>query len=141
MPETPVIAAVDDLFFLTKIEATAQHAGVPLVQARSARALEERLAEGQPPRLIVLDLNSTACAPLDAIRRIKSDPRLRETRIVGFFSHVQVELERAATQAGCDFVLPRSVFSARLPEILKGTVPARPEATAPGAPEGPAAES
>jgi CheY-like chemotaxis protein len=120
MMDRPVIAAVDDLFFLTKIETAARQAGVNLIQARSARALDEQLDAPAVPRLVILDLNSSACSPFDAIRRIKADPRFQETRAIGFFSHVQAELETAAREAGCDQVLPRSVFSARLVEILKG---------------------
>ena len=117
--QPPVLVAVDDLFFLTKIETTARQLGVSLIQARSAQALESQLEAPAQPRLVILDLNSTACAPLAAIRRIKSDPRLRETRTLGFFSHVQTELAVAAREAGCDQILPRSEFSAKLGEILK----------------------
>ena len=117
--QPPVLVAVDDLFFLTKIETTARQLGVSLIQARSAQALESQLEAPTPPRLVILDLNSTACAPLAAIRRIKSDPRLRETRTVGFFSHVQTELAVAAREAGCDLILPRSEFSAKLGEVLR----------------------
>ena len=117
--QRPVLVAVDDLFFLTKIETAARQVGVSLVQARSAQALESQLEAPAPPRLVILDLNSTACAPLAAIRRIKSDPRLRETRTVGFFSHVQTELAVAAREAGCDLILPRSEFSAKLGEVLR----------------------
>lgn len=114
----PVLVAVDDLFFWSKIESTARSLNVELVQSTDARQLEERLSDTDP-RLIILDLNSRSCRPLEAIRRIKSDPKLRETPVVAFLSHVQVDLERAARDAGCDFVLPRSAFSARLSELLR----------------------
>jgi hypothetical protein len=39
-------------------------------------------------------------------------------RTVGFGSHVDHELLAAARAAGCDEVLPRSKFFARLPELL-----------------------
>jgi CheY-like chemotaxis protein len=112
-----VLAAVDDIFFSAKIEEVAKRVGVRLIQALDAGQLSEKLA-ATTPELIILDLNSRACSPLDAIRRIKSDPRFRGTPVLGFFSHVQVELEQAALQAGCDYVIPRSKFSANLPEIL-----------------------
>jgi hypothetical protein len=41
-------------------------------------------------------------------------------RMIGFVSHVQTELRRAAGEAGCGRVLARSVFSERLPAILQG---------------------
>jgi CheY-like chemotaxis protein len=118
-PEAPMIlSAVDDMFFSSKIESAAGLVGVRVVQVLDAGQLEKRLAD-QAPRMIILDLNSRACAPLDVIRRIKADPRLSRVPIIGFLSHVQHELARQAREAGCDEVMPRSVFSKNLPEILK----------------------
>ena len=114
-----VLSAVDDIFFAAKIEAAAKRAGINLIQALDARQLSEKLA-ANTPELIILDLNSRVCSPLDAIPRIKADPKFKDTPVIGFFSHVQVELEQAAYQAGCDHVIPRSRFSAHLPEILRG---------------------
>ncbi len=45
-------------------------------------------------------------------------PRLEGVRTVGFGSHVDEELLAAARAAGCDEVLPRSRFFARLPDLL-----------------------
>ncbi len=115
---TRVLAAVDDLFFWTKIEAAARHLGVHLEHATDGAQLEEKLA-AKAPDLIILDLNSEACAPIAALRRVKSDPELKAIPVIGFLSHVQVELAQSAIAAGCDKVLPRSRFSAILPEILR----------------------
>ncbi len=112
-----VLVAVDDLFFSSKITETARQLGIPLLFARSqdeviARALSEK------PALLIVDLNSTRCNPLETIGQIKEDADLRHIPIVGFLSHIQVDLKVKATMAGCDRVLPRSVFTAHLPEIL-----------------------
>ena len=42
-----------------------------------------------------------------------------QAHVVAYLSHVQVELAAAAKEAGADTVLPRSAFSAKLPEILQ----------------------
>ena len=112
-----VLVAVDDLFFSSKISETARQLGISLLFARSqdeviARALSEK------PALVIFDLNSTRCNPVETISQIKEDADLRHIPIVGFLSHVQADLKVKATMAGCDRVLPRSVFTARLPEIL-----------------------
>ena len=112
-----VLVAVDDLFFVSKITETAKHLSIPLVFARSqdeviARALTEK------PVLLIVDLNSTRCQPIETILQIKEDADLRRIPIVGFLSHVQADLKVRATMAGCDRVLPRSVFTTHLPEIL-----------------------
>jgi len=112
-----VLVAVDDLFFSSKITETAKHLGIPLLFARSqdeviARALTEK------PALLIVDLNSTRCQPVETILQIKEDADLRHIPVVGFLSHVQADLKIKATMAGCDRVLPRSVFTIHLPEIL-----------------------
>jgi len=112
-----VLVAVDDLFFSSKISETAKHLSIPLVFARSqdeviARALTEK------PVLLIVDLNSTRCQPVETILQIKEDADLRHIPVVGFLSHVQADLKVKATMAGCDRVLPRSVFTIHLPEIL-----------------------
>ncbi len=112
-----ILAAVDDIFFAAKIESTARNAGVTLALTRTADEAIKKL-DCSVPRLVILDLNSAACRPFDLIRRIREDARLRRVQALGFYSHVQVDLERAAKKAGCDIVIPRSRFSSRLAEIL-----------------------
>jgi len=114
-----VLAAVDDLFFFAKIEAAAKAAGTNVLLASDPRQMQALLA-GSVPGLVILDLNSKVFDPLDMVRSIKTDTRLAHTRVIGFYSHVQVDLRRAAEEAGCDQVLPRSVFVAQLQDILKG---------------------
>jgi CheY-like chemotaxis protein len=114
-----VIAVVDDLFFASKIRGTAEQLGVTVSFARTTNALIET-ALRDSPALIICDLHSQKIDLLDLARTLKADERLRQVRLLGFFSHVQVELQRAAEQAGFDQVLPRSAFTARLPEILVG---------------------
>jgi CheY-like chemotaxis protein len=116
-----VVSASDDLFFSAKIASTAGKLPVTLTEVRDAVQLEHELEAGVAPDLVILDLNSEACRPLASIRKIKADPRLQATRLVGFLSHVQKDLHQHALEAGCDAVLPRSRFSADLAEILAGT--------------------
>ncbi len=113
-----VLAAVDDLFFEAKILETAQHLKVPLAFVRSLEELTEK-AKADRPALLILDLNAKGCCPLEAIRRLKGDPDLKDTTLLGFFSHVQHDLKVAASDAGCDRILARSAFTAQLPEILR----------------------
>jgi CheY-like chemotaxis protein len=112
-----VVAAVEDMFFSTKIEAEARRAGVTLRLALDENQLSEHL-KVPLPALILIDLNNRSCDPIQSIRRIKEDPFLAGVPVIGFFSHVQVELERSARGVGCDQVLARSVFFSRLQAIL-----------------------
>ncbi len=108
-----VLAIVDDLFFATKIETVARQVDAKVAFARDENQLTQLIENDMP------GLNIRNLAPIDTIRRLKSDVRLAAVPVIGFFSHVQVELERAAREAGCDRVLARSAFSAKLPEILR----------------------
>jgi CheY-like chemotaxis protein len=116
-----VVAAVDDLFFLAKIGSVAARLPLSLIEARDTAELAAKLAEVTPD-LVILDLNSAPCEPLKTIHRIKEDPRFAGTRLIGFLSHVQRDMQEQALKAGCDSVLPRSRFSAQLAEILAGNV-------------------
>jgi PleD family two-component response regulator len=114
-----VVVAVSDLLFASKIRGTAEQLNVTVQFARSADALFDA-AKTEVPSLIILDLHATQLDPFALAARLKSDEQLRAVPIVGFFSHVQTELQTRASDAGVDHILPRSVFTKRLPEILSG---------------------
>ena len=118
MPRT-VIAVVDDLFFASKIRGTAEQLGVAVTFARTADALAEA-ARRELPALIICDLHSQRVDPNELAKLLKADEQLRSIPLLGFFSHVQTELQREAEQAGFDQVLPRSAFTKHLSEILSG---------------------
>ena len=112
------VAVVDDLFFAAKILDAARPLGLETEIIRAADFNPARLAQPRPAVLIV-DLNATSADPIALIRQLKSDPALGSVPVVGFVSHVQVEVQEAARAAGCDAVLPRSKFSATLPDLLR----------------------
>ena len=108
-----VVAYMDDLFFQMKLAETAKHLGLEVKVASNADSLLQLL--NPPPALVVVDLNAKS-SPLDAVQRLRAtEPNLR---IVGFLSHVQTDLASKAQSAGFDEVMPRSRFSAQLPQIL-----------------------
>lgn len=114
-----VIAVVDDLFFASKIRGTAEQLGVTVKFARTAAALTEA-ARRDLPALIICDLHSEKVDPNELARQLKADDQLKSIPLLGFFSHVQTELQRQAEQAGFDRVIPRSAFSAHLVQIIRG---------------------
>jgi len=105
------------MFFAAKIKGAAQTVGRELEFAKSRAQLEEKLATA-PASLIILDLNSQRMDPIEIIRFLKENPASSTTRVIGFLSHVQVDLMQQAREAGCDEVMARSAFSQRLSEIL-----------------------
>src|SRR3989338_1463578 len=113
-----VLAVVDDLFFVAKLQETAKQVGAELRVVRAADFRAESLREARPA-LAVFDLNATSANPVELIRQMKADAELKEIPVIAFLSHVQVDLQRAAQAAGCDQVLPRSKFTASLADILR----------------------
>lgn len=116
-----VLAGVSDLFFASKIRGTAEQLNVSVEFARSAETLFDK-AKTEVPSLVILDLQAESPDPFDVTARLKADEQLSRVPIVAFFSHVEVELQRRAKEAGVDLVLPRSAFTARLPAILAGKI-------------------
>ena len=112
-----IIAVVDDMFFASKIRAVAEAVGAEISFPRSREALIEK-ARAAKPRMILIDLHNQRLEPVALATDLKADEELREVPLVGFFSHVQTELQRNALAAGFDQVLPRSVFVRDLPKIL-----------------------
>ena len=113
-----ILAAVDDLFFASKIGETARKLGANIRFVKSDKELLEAAA-GETPSLIIVDLNSAAMRPLPTIVKLKADPQLKKTSVLGFLSHVQGELKQKAHEIGCDMVLARSAFSQNLSNLLK----------------------
>ena len=116
-----VIAAVSDMLFASKIRGTAEHVNVSVSFARSEDGLFDS-AKTDVPSLIILDLHDTRLDPFALAARLKADEQLRSVPLVAFFSHVETELQRRAQEVGVDHVLPRSVFTRRLADILTGEI-------------------
>jgi DNA-binding NarL/FixJ family response regulator len=117
-----VIALVDDLFFQAKLRETAKQVGITLETAARREQLLAAAA-ASPAALVIVDLN-TRDGALQAIERLNQpgapgNPR----RVIGFLSHVQVELAERARAAGCAEVMPRSQFTQNLAAILRSVKP------------------
>jgi len=104
-----IVAVVDDMFFKSKIRAVAEAVGVEISFPRTKESLIEKARQAD---LVIVDLHSQKFDPLT----LPAD--LSGARLLGFFSHVEVELQRQALAAGYDRVLPRSVFTRDLAQIL-----------------------
>mgnify|MGYP003347408727 CR=1 FL=1 len=112
-----IVAVLDDLFFQVKIMDAAKRAGLGVVFVKDeAKVLE--LAAGLPT-LMVFDLNGKAVNAVKLIKKLKHQPETKQISLLGYVSHVQVDLKKEALAAGADVVLPRSTFSTSLPSILQ----------------------
>jgi CheY-like chemotaxis protein len=112
-----VLAVMSDLFFSVKINDAAKKLGMTAEFVKDKTLALEK-AKSKPP-LIILDLNCEAADPLGLIAAIKASPETAGIAMIGFVSHVQVDLKQKAQEAGCDTVVARSVFAQNLPAILE----------------------
>ncbi len=107
-PPAAGLMLCDDLIFASKVTGTARATGLTVSVARSLPRLAELLAESAPVG-VLLDLHHDG---LDLPALLAS---LRERcptmpRVTAFGSHVDATRLKAAREAGCDLVLPRSQF-------------------------------
>ena len=104
----------DDLLFTSRVAGEARALGLTIKAARSADALLA-LARQEAPACVIVDLANPSLALPDLMRQLAE---LGNPRVVAYGSHVDTATLRAAREAGCDPVLPRSKFVEELPHAL-----------------------
>jgi DNA-binding NarL/FixJ family response regulator len=109
----PLLVAVRDLVFRSKILAAAERLGVPLRIAPRGTPLSEA-ARDLGPGTALVDLSEPGV--VEEVRRVK---RAGGVRVVGFLGHLETELARAARDAGADEVLSRGQLAVRLDEVVR----------------------
>jgi CheY-like chemotaxis protein len=114
----------DDLMFTSRITATARQLGLEVFPANTQAALE-KLAERQVPGCVILDLSNPGLDVAGLLRRLGETCEPMPF-VVGYGSHVDTATLRAAREAGCDVVLPRSKFVEELPQALPEWFAGRP---------------
>lgn len=109
----PLLVAVRDLVFRSKIHAAAERLGVPLRIAPRGTPLSEA-ARDLGPGTVLVDLSEPGV--VEEVRRVK---RAGGVRVVGFLGHLETELARAARDAGADEVLSRGQLAGRLDDVVR----------------------
>ena len=112
-----VIAVLDDLMFMVKIQEAVKRAGLEGLFVKSQQEALLKAREGA--LLIIIDLNYAKAEPLNTISLLKTDELTRSIPLLGYVSHVQTELRQAAVSHGCDTVVARSAFVQNLPELIQ----------------------
>jgi DNA-binding NarL/FixJ family response regulator len=106
-----------DLIFTSKVTGTARELGYQVLTAGNTALASSMITEWQP-KVVFVDLAAGELASTSAIlayRRLAP----QQTAFVAFGSHVDTANLDAARDAGCDPVLPRSQFSAHLPDLIR----------------------
>lgn len=107
-----------DLMFTSKVTSTAVALGLRIEVVGSVADLSSRV-QATRPRAVFLDLAPADIDPQQILAQLDVQPR---PLVIAFGSHVDTERLQSARDAGCDEVLPRSRFSATLPELLQRVI-------------------
>lgn len=102
----------DDLMFFSRVSGAARAAGRSVRMVRSAADLLAA-ARDSPPAGVIIDLQHPG---LDLPALLAQLPAAcpSRPRVIAYGSHVEANVLRAAREAGCDRVMPRSQFVSEL---------------------------
>ena len=147
MPAAPlVLTLISDLFFTVQVEQGIRSLGYAVRHIERGSELEpdsgpeaerekpraylgepltgrgatfvRRLAEWQP-RLIIVELSSTAIPWAEWIAAAKASPATRRIPVLAFGPHTDLELRETALVAGCDAVVAKSRLVMALPVLIE----------------------
>jgi len=125
MTDTPRALLISrDLFFISKVTGTASSLGIEMRVVGEAHAAAQ-LARTETFQCIFIDLADEGMDVSEFFAGLKPDPPVSNSPestplvpVIAFGSHVATARLQLARDAGCTDVLPRSRFSASLPELL-----------------------
>jgi len=117
-----VIYCCQDLIFATKIRSTAEALGVNSRPVRNPQMLRQRLdcvddgKANDPVNALMVDLDTgeDGLILIDLAKAANAN-----ISVVAFGSHVKSDRLQNARDRGADFVMPRSAFTASLPQLLE----------------------
>lgn len=104
----PSLMLCDDLIFFSRVSGAARAAGLSVRMVRSAADLLGA-ARSAPPAGVIVDVHNPGL-DLPALLAGLKETCPAMPRVIAYGSHVEADVLRAARQAGCDRVLPRSQF-------------------------------
>lgn len=109
----PIFLLSDDLLDSSRIAAEARAHGRTLRTFRSAADMEQA---PDLPALVLIDLANPGLAIAALVGNLRA--RTADARLLAFGPHVHAAALKAARDAGCDLVLPRSKFFEDLEKLV-----------------------
>jgi CheY-like chemotaxis protein len=126
-----IMVVEDDVDLMRLIIHVLRSAGFHVIQTYGgADAL--RKVKLQKPDLVLTDLAMPGMSGVEVIEQIKGDPETRHIPCVAVTAHMWDHIAQAASQSGCDSLVPKPFNSVRLlQEVTKyvplpGKLPPRP---------------
>jgi CheY-like chemotaxis protein len=119
VPSKTIAAVISDLMFQSRVSEQARALGHEVAVADTPAGLQA--AVDAAPALVVLDLHVAGLDWRDAVALAKE----RGVPVLAFGRHTEAQLLRAAREAGCDRVVPRSQLVEELPQLIQELAGAR----------------
>jgi CheY-like chemotaxis protein len=123
--KSPRVLVVDDYTGAREVYARLLSAsGYTIEVASSGEEAIEKAIVSQPD-LVLMDLVMPGLDGWEAIRRLRSDARTRESRILIITGITNSEAAQTAKRAGCDAFLLKPVLPETLIEVVRGVLARR----------------
>jgi CheY-like chemotaxis protein len=116
-PPPPILALVDDLFFLLKIEETAKHLGLRIAFAGGAAQFLAAFT-AEHPALAIVDLTMAGVDFAGLFAQLRSDPSGAAVPVLGYTTHADWK-RTGALHAHCTKVVTKDTLSRQLPELMQ----------------------
>ena len=113
----PVLVAVTDIFFYSKIRDVLIRLGLKAERARSQQEITDK-ASRLCPQALVLNMNDDIMNAMDAIKELKSKEETQTIPILAFANHEEVATFREAQDLGITKIVSRNEFSARTGDLV-----------------------
>lgn len=114
-PRPQIVILCADLMFQSQVTGAARLQGFSF---RCALSLAQAIGQltDEFPQLLIIDLNQPGMNWEQLTETLQNHPKLSS---IAYGPHVDTDKLQQARDAGCDQVLPRSQFSANLPQLLQ----------------------
>ncbi len=120
-----ILAAVNDIFFYTKLRDALKPQGYQLERVRSQQDLPDRIATVLPAAF-VLDMNDPGLDGLKALEAIRTDARFKDLPILAFANHEEVGTWQEAKRLGVTKIVSRNEFSSRTRDLVTEIIASHP---------------
>lgn len=117
-PRSQIVILCADLMFQSQITGAARLQGFTFSCALSLAQAIGQLTD-EFPQLLIIDLNQPGLDWDLLTETLQKHPQLSS---IAYGPHVDTDKLQQARDAGCDQVLPRSQFSANLPQLLQSSL-------------------
>jgi DNA-binding NarL/FixJ family response regulator len=115
-----VVAAVDDVLFVSRLEEVARAQGTRLLLAKNPQECLAHLGSTTVD-LVIFDMNARTFDSGALMDALAGGSWVGKVRIVGFVRHTDEAKIKLIQSKGCSEILPRSAFVKQLPQLLSGS--------------------